>query len=128
MRAVFGFEDETDRAHVADFHGWLLETREVARAAEIGLRQGRTTGAMSAGDAIVVIASAVSSLAAVVQAYAAWRSARQDAPALIVIFEDGGTVTVVRGSAQEAELVMRTAEGAHDKRALPTPVLQEGQS
>jgi hypothetical protein len=80
---------------------------------------------MSAGDAIAVAVSAVSSLSTVVQAYAAWRSSRQHAPALVVMFEGGVALTVAQGSAQE---IASVAQAAAECESAPIAPQGQGQS
>ena len=82
----------------------------MTRVAEVGLRRGRQSGAMSAGDLIVVTAAAVSSLTGVVQAYVAWRASRQAAPALVVTLESGAVVTIVDGTAAEIATLLLAAQ------------------
>lgn len=112
MRVVLELEGTatgTD-VDVAELYSWLTRTREVRRVGEVSLEAGRQGGAMSAGDVIVLTATAASSLSAVVQAFVAWRSARQSAPALVLRFEEGTVVRVEHGSAKDIALIVGTAE------------------
>jgi len=109
MRVLIGVTDEAGGADLADFYGWLRDTRGVTRVSELKMQSERPSGAMSAGDVIVLTTSAVSALSATVQAFAAWRSSRPSAPSLTIRVDGAGTVIVSTGSAQELALLARIA-------------------
>lgn len=125
MHIMLSLDGGADSAALPDLFDWLSQTRQVTYGAELALRPARASGAMSAGDAIVVAAGAVSSLSAVVQAYAAWRSTRHAPPALMVRLENGATVTVVHGSPDEAAALLRAASNSPSAQSAPTVAEEE---
>lgn len=125
MRVELHLGGGADGAALLDLFGWLSQTRPVTRGAELALRSAHGSGAMSVGDAIVVSASAVSSLSAIVQAYAAWRSTRQASPTLVVSLQDGNVIHVARGSADEAAALVRAVSGSASAEAAPAIVEEQ---
>jgi Effector Associated Constant Component 1 len=110
VHVLIGVEDGAQDTDLIDLYGWLRDTREVTHSAKVELRPGRQSDSMSAGDLIVVVATAVSALTGVVQAYAAWRASRPTAPAIVVTLKSGATVSIAKGSAEELAALLRAAE------------------
>jgi hypothetical protein len=108
MRVLIDVADGADSGDLAEFHGWLKETRAVTRGAKVSLEPRGGNGTMSADGVIALAVSAVSALSAAVQSYAAWRSSRPSAPSLTVTV--GGRVVVVNlGSPEESAAILEAA-------------------
>jgi hypothetical protein len=112
MRISIGASDRDHVGDVDDLHAWLSESREVSSTAKLALESDPASGAMSAGDVIVLTCTAASSVSALLQAYVAWRTARQDEPRFIVQINGGSRIILSSGSATETGQIGQAAKAA----------------
>jgi hypothetical protein len=101
MRATLRFGDSAGAVDIFDFADWLRNTPAVTRSIDVELRTEQSPEGMSAGDVIVLAATAVSALSSVVSAYAAWKAMRGSAPTLIVTVDGRSPLEIREGLAVE---------------------------
>ena len=97
-------------ADLEEFYGWLIQTREVSRVAQVGRERRGPAGAMSVGDVITMSTEVGGAFAALVGAFAAWRqaraTARTPAPPLSITVQSGATIILHTGSPQESAALL----------------------
>lgn len=101
--------------HLGRFEAWLRKSSSLDDGVSLRLVDDESSGALGGAEYIEIVCEVLSTVAAIVSTYVAWKLSRRDTPELVIVIDQRPAVRVLDGSAVEIDsLGLESADAADD--------------